>query len=334
MVTILAIGSFVLWFYFQNLRGDIEPLSLTIFNLTIILCAIAVALIVAWRNSEATWWLAGILAILSASFFLSAAYWSELRKEEESLSTTVRNIGLVTAGCVAMTLAVWRSLVGERQASTALRQADIAEHNALNDRYERAAESLNSNVLWARSGGIYSLQRLAEEYPQQYHIQVMQLLCAFVRRPTDDQTITLTPTGPPRDDVQHAMTAIGRRDEDRIQLELDSCFKIDLRSADLRHVWLRDANLCGVRLDEADLSGAVLIGAKLSRVSLWHTNLSGVLFAQPPGADESRTASSPAQGLTQQILDDACANYPPRMLNEIRDATTGNYLCWRGGSCQ
>lgn len=335
VVSILILGGFILWFYIQNLRRDAEPLSLTIFNVGIILCVIVVALIVAWRNSDATWWVSGILAILSASFFFYWAYWSDLRDEEESLSTTVRNLGLISAACVATTLAVWRSIVGERQAKTAHRQADTAEQNALDDRYERATESLSSGVLWVRLGGIYSLQRLAEEYPTQYHVQVMQLLCAFVRSPIEDPTITLTTTGPPRDDVQNAMTAIGRRDGRRIRLELDSGFKLDLRSANLTRVWLRDANLSKARLDEADLTEATFIGADLSSVSLWLTNLSSVLFAQPPNGEGNAADKCPVQGLTQEMLDQACADSdkPPRQLNEIRDTTTGRPLRWRGGPC-
>ena len=43
---------------------------------------------------------------------------------------------------------------------------------------------LGSEVLSVRLGGIYALQRLAEEWPDQYHIQIMRLFCAFVRLPT------------------------------------------------------------------------------------------------------------------------------------------------------
>ena len=48
---------------------------------------------------------------------------------------------------------------------------------------------LGNDVLSVRLGGIYALQRLAEEYPEQYHIQIMQLFCAFARHPTEDQVL-------------------------------------------------------------------------------------------------------------------------------------------------
>ena len=46
---------------------------------------------------------------------------------------------------------------------------------------------LGSEVLSVRLGGIYALQRLAEEEPKQYHVQIMRLFCAFVRNPTKDE---------------------------------------------------------------------------------------------------------------------------------------------------
>ena len=48
---------------------------------------------------------------------------------------------------------------------------------------------LGNEVRSVRLGGIYALQRLAEEHPEQYHIQVMRLFCAFVRLPTRNQSL-------------------------------------------------------------------------------------------------------------------------------------------------
>ena len=107
-------------------------------------------------------------------------FWDWLQIGEagkESGSTTVRNISFVTAGVVALPFAFWRSWVAHRQ-------ADTADQNLLNERYQQGAEMLGSDVLTVRLGGIYALQRLAEEHPEQYQIQIMQMFCAFVRHPT------------------------------------------------------------------------------------------------------------------------------------------------------
>ena len=53
-----------------------------------------------------------------------------------------------------MLLAVWRSIVAERQ-------ADTAQQSLLNERYQKGAEMLGNEVLSVRMGGIYALGRLA-----------------------------------------------------------------------------------------------------------------------------------------------------------------------------
>ena len=89
---------------------------------------------------------------------------------------------MVGAGLVALPLALWRGVVADRQAK-------IAQLGLLNERYQKGAEMLGSDVLSVRLAGIYALQRLSEDYPEQYHLQVMSLLSAFVRLPTKDQSL-------------------------------------------------------------------------------------------------------------------------------------------------
>ena len=48
---------------------------------------------------------------------------------------------------------------------------------------------LGSNALAVRLGGIYALERLAEDDPEHYHVQIMQLVCGFVRKPTEDEGV-------------------------------------------------------------------------------------------------------------------------------------------------
>ena len=96
---------------------------------------------------------------------LSWRFWEELGDNNEALSTTVRNVGLVIGGVIAILLAVWRSTV-------AARQVDTAQQSLLNERYERGAEMLGNGVLSVRLGGIYALNRLAQEHPEQYHLQI------------------------------------------------------------------------------------------------------------------------------------------------------------------
>ena len=117
------------------------------------------------------------LVVMVAFGLASVAFWDSLNANESS-SATIRNLALVVSVVVALPLAIWRSMVAARQAETAYR-------GLLNERYQKGSEMLGSNVLSVRLGGIYALRSLAEEHPEEYHVQIMRLFCVFVRHPID-----------------------------------------------------------------------------------------------------------------------------------------------------
>ena len=123
-------------------------------------------------------WITLLGAILAIEVLLAVIHWEWLAGAE-SASATIRNIGLVIAGSLAIPLAIWRAVVADKQASSAHRQNAIAQHGQLNERYQKAAEMLGSDVLSVRIGGVHTLRDLAVEEPNQYHVRVMRLLCAF-----------------------------------------------------------------------------------------------------------------------------------------------------------
>ena len=198
----------------------------------------------------------------------------------ESGSTTIRNVGLVIGGLIAIPLALWRSIVAyrqaetaQRQAETAQRQAEIAQRGLVNERYQKGAEMLGSNVLSVRLGGIYALQRLAKEDPKQYHVQIRKLFCAFVRYPVQHKTKSAE-RKTLDEDVQAIMEILGDPDIARPELEKSAPFILDLRGANLRYGWLGESNLAGVNFEGADLTGASLAAAQLSPVLLFLPSIS------------------------------------------------------------
>ena len=218
------------------------------------------------------------VVVIAVVVALSIVFWDWL-SFGESGSTTIRNVGLVLAALVALPLAVWRSKVAERQASAAQRQADTAQQNLLNERYQQGAEMLGSDVLAVRLGGIYALQRLAEEHPEQYHIQIMRLFCAFARNPPIDDRVETTWVPPDseirrlRVDVQDVMTTVSACHARQIKLERDTKFRLELSGANLAGIYLSNANLAEANLHSVDLSDAQLEGGILSGASFWDTNL-------------------------------------------------------------
>ena len=127
-------------------------------------------------NREALWWVTLIFGVSFLGILVSWRCWEYLHATEDSPSTTIRNMSFVIGGIVALFFALWRGRLAERQAST-------GQQGLLNERYQKGAEMLGSGVLSVRMGGIYALQRLAEEHPKEYAIQILGLFCAFVRHP-------------------------------------------------------------------------------------------------------------------------------------------------------
>ena len=141
-------------------------------------------------------------------FVYSILTWDSWRGPESD-GMAIRNLVLTMAAIAALPLAIWRSKVAERQAET-------AQRGLLNERYQKGAEMLGSDVLTVRLAGIYALARLDREHSGIYHVQIINLLCAFVRNPT---TVKEQGTNKLSEDIQAVMTEIGSRDVPRTEIE-------------------------------------------------------------------------------------------------------------------
>ena len=255
------------------------------------------------------------LVVLVAALALSILFWDWLRNDDSG-STTIRNLVLALAAIIAFPLALWRSIVAERQATTALR-------GLLNERYQKGAEMLGNNLLTVRLGGIYALARLAREHPADYHTQIMSLLCAFVRHPR----------GPAKEkeaegiyrlheDVREVVTVIRERSEAQVEIEKQEKYELDLTRVNLdsMNTNLMEANLTDAILMQANLRNALLVRANLTGANLVGTildnaNLNGAIL------------KGPTIGLTQEQLDQAYArkDNPPDLTGAV-DVNTGKPL--------
>ena len=310
-------------------------------------------------------WVTLSVVLLATEVALSVYFWWWLKSDKESVSITIRNLGLVMAGTVALPLAIWRGLVANHQASAAQRQAETAQKSLLNARYERGAEMLGNNVPSVRLGGIYALERLASEYPEEYHLEVMKLFCTFVRNPTQDESVA-TPSRSQfmmselREDTQAAVTAIGRRSRKGIELEEEAgvtpldLFRANLTGADLTGLNLAGADLREARLTRAnlmntDLAGAFLAGAYLVDPyyirdrngpdlldrALVERTLLMFKSANVSGTHFSINGMYPVASIIQEQLDIACADPDdPPELEGVNDATSYSQIVWRGEACK
>ena len=216
------------------------------------------------------------LAIVFTAIVIADADWFE---KYESGIASAGHVLLVMAGIFTVPLAIWRSVVAERQATAAQTQSETARSAMLHERYKTGTQMLGNEELWTRVSGIQELARLSEEHPDEYHLRIMRLLSGFVRtkkRGTDKipskQEWVLDE---PPFDVQAAMDAIGTRTRERLMIENKAYYKPDLRRAQLQRGSLAHANLSNTRLGGAQLQSAALRRADFSYAILNQANLTG-----------------------------------------------------------
>lgn len=116
-----------------------------------------------------------VLAAVGFSF----CFWNALSEGEPSAAATIRNLVLIWGAPLAMGLAVWRSMVAQRQSEAAQKQAEIAQRSLLSDRYQRAVGMLGHDLDSMRIGGIHALVDLTREDPDEYKRKVVTLLCVY-----------------------------------------------------------------------------------------------------------------------------------------------------------
>lgn len=191
------------------------------------------------------------------------------------------------------------------------RNRSLALEGQITDRFTKAIAQLGDSKLEVRLGGIYALERIAND-SEKDHWTIMEVLTAYVREnapakepkpspKTSSQKTVIkeeTPTPTPKTDIQAILTIIGRRkaDGEKTNIDLNSTnlhkanlYRAHLERADLFGSDLNAANLEEAHLEGAELSGATLYRANLRRANLRKADLSEVLlfFAHLEGADLS-----------------------------------------------
>jgi uncharacterized protein YjbI with pentapeptide repeats len=226
-------------------------------------------------------------------------------------------------------------------ARAALTNAQAAQDKQITERFTKAVEQLASQEIAVRLGGIYSLERIANNSKDD-HWTIMEVLTAFVREPPplkapleEEKLLLELPTyiqkakddkqpQKLRIDIQAALTVIGRRDckneEENQRLDLHNS---DIRGADLSGANLRRINLFGADLQEAKLfevnleqaylrqaklQEALLCRARLDKADLGQANLekAHLMQAKLPGTylngAELKCANFSGANLYQTIL--------------------------------
>lgn len=174
------------------------------------------------------------------------------------------------------------------QLDNAQTELNLTRQGQMTERFTQAVQQLGDKKLEIRLGGIYSLERTAQE-EKNYHWPVMEVLTSYVRmhaarkpdeEPEDpdlfdpDSQAEVRPTL----DIQAILDVIGRRSEHHRTDKKVEYGTIDLSNTNLRGASLHEAKLQGANLKEAYLGGADLWRANLREANLMYGILPGAVF--------------------------------------------------------
>jgi uncharacterized protein YjbI with pentapeptide repeats/membrane protein implicated in regulation of membrane protease activity len=245
--------------------------------------------------------------LVSTRGLTGAARLNELSRVRVALLVLV--IGALAA---AVALYLFRSSVRERQEET--------RERVLTERFMRAVDQIGHPALDVRLGGIYSLERLARESPEN-HAPIIEILAAYVREHAPWPARGANGRRRPATDVQAAVTILGRRvvehDTDApLSLPYTALVGATLTGARFERALLSGANLEGADLFKAHLNAADLEGANLRNAGLllaslndtvlWGANIEGArLYGASLEGAALKGANLKGAGLTGANLKDA-----------------------------
>ncbi len=256
-----------------------------------------------------------VIIVGGVLLYLSLPYWPQVwgtyKGDRESFTPFFTPIGALLVGLAAF--GQWRTArLRHEEQTNADRQRRITES------FSKAVEQLGSDKLEVRLGGIYSLERISKESPDDYWT-VMENLTAFVRersrrneaeRTSQDLEQRISrrayflwleagqPDGRANDfwtaaareeefgesaaDIVAVLTVLKRRSEQSREREGANGWHLNLNKVVLKQSDLSGAHLERAGLSDAHLEGADFMGAHLEGASLERAHLEG---ANLRGAD-------------------------------------------------
>lgn len=156
-------------------------------------------------------------------------------------------------------------------------------------RYTEAVSQLGSEQIAIRIGGVYALERIAQDSGRDHDV-ILQVLAAYVRM--DGRQRNREEEERP-EDVTAAIQAIrhlapdrkiildlARADLSGARLGQTKLGDVILTETHMPHVQLHGANLSRAVLEEATLNGALLMGANLTGARMTGTNLRDAMLTK------------------------------------------------------
>ncbi|MFD8824825.1 pentapeptide repeat-containing protein [Streptomyces sp. NPDC059605] len=306
------------------------------------------------RNRSALWFAAGVplvvvvvlLVLGPVSWFVAGDTVGVLTgKDRADAVNAVRQTVLAALGGAT----IFASLVYTARSYALARRGQVTE------RFRAAVEQLSSDKLQVRLGGVYSLEHVLVESPQE-HTAVVDILAGYIRT-TTHRGRTHEPLALPHErnpshdtvvwgtelpaDLQAAVNVLARRPDRheprRVDLRSASLAGLSLRhfefrarprlsrvfltSADLRRSDLRGVDFRGSILNYADLCMAWLSEACLEGVQLFAADLRGARMddAALTATDLRAADLRESHGLTALQLSVAAIDATTQLPDALRD---------------
>ncbi len=208
--------------------------------------------------------------------------------------TKVRNLAIGFLGTITafaalfgVYLAIRRTEESKRQSDSAESQARTAQQGLITDDINKATERLAKNKkggepeIEVRLGALYALERIAE-YNERDHIQILEMLCSYIRTNSPCKSRS-TKQKPLREDIQKAITIIGRRGgwtsaKKSLEKEIEQRYRMDLQDCDLRDATLNRTNLRGAKFLNSNLSYASFDNANIKNTWFDNAVMNGTWF--------------------------------------------------------
>jgi uncharacterized protein YjbI with pentapeptide repeats len=169
----------------------------------------------------------------------------------------------------------------EANIKNAQKSLEIAQEGQITERFTRAVDQLGAvdkdgnPAIEIRLGGIYALERIANESEKDYW-PIMEILTAYVRKNSSTEVVrNAKDKSPVHIDIQAVLMVLGRRKRhfndnelNHLNLRVTCLQKADLTDAHFEGADLTDAHLERAVLRKAHLEGANLTGVHLERAHL------------------------------------------------------------------
>jgi hypothetical protein len=221
----------------------------------------------------AAWAVVIVLVGVGVAVWLLLAYTggdAEANRVQLDAIRTAGTIVVGTGGAAALLLAARR----QRSTEIALRQTDREQ---VTDLYAKAVEQLGSDKAPVRLGGLYALERLAQDNPNQRQT-IVNVLCAYLRMP-----YTLPVDLPPDDVPDQVHTTYRERVQEReVRRTAQRLLSEHLRPGAARHqaaatFWtdidldLTDAHLIDFDLSDCTVRTATFDGATFTGTTYFNS---------------------------------------------------------------